>query len=77
MDVASSSNVKSSQGKPGETEGRNADCESYLDFELPYTPEEHAANTFKYITSAVSPLLTVLIFYLAIASLTSRHYILF
>ncbi|KAL6731876.1 hypothetical protein Aduo_002698 [Ancylostoma duodenale] len=50
MDVAGPSN-QSAEGKPVQAEGRSADFESYLDFEVPYTPEDHAVNSFKYITN--------------------------
>ncbi|CAJ0596031.1 unnamed protein product [Cylicocyclus nassatus] len=52
MDEAGSSKEQSNRDSIALAETRGGGYDSYLDFELPYTPEEHAAITFKYISSA-------------------------
>ncbi|KAK6725914.1 hypothetical protein RB195_004312 [Necator americanus] len=51
MDEAGPSGDSAGTKSEQPPEGTNADFESYLDFDVPYSPEEHALNTFKYFTN--------------------------
>ncbi|KHJ87684.1 BTB/POZ domain protein [Oesophagostomum dentatum] len=59
--VPGPSSQQTEQNGATQTEANDEDFESYVEFELPYTPEEHAVSTFKYITSKNEKHLDVII----------------